>query len=198
MNIDNVLSVLDFVKKYNKTEFLIAFKEEYRVIWTNYPKSNLDLYSLAQNNEPEMLAVLIDALNENGDLNENENYSIQAILSLMSALKRGYTEVLTILLQSNLDLDKTNVFRMTALMHASFHGEEKLVNLLLNSDINVDVDKQDNLGWTALMFACHRGHVKIVKLLLESGADKSLVNSEGNIAVYYAMRNNYHDIVELL
>lgn len=74
MNNDVILNVLDFVnpkfmisktisKNYEiqcKTYFMIAFKEEYRNIWMNYPKSVLDPYYLCEQGELEMFSHYIE------------------------------------------------------------------------------------------------------------------------------------------
>ena len=43
---------------------------------------------------------------------------------------------------------------------------------------------QDKHGHTALMNSCLRGHFEVVKMLLEAGADKSIMDNKGAMAIF--------------
>jgi serine/threonine-protein phosphatase 6 regulatory ankyrin repeat subunit B len=59
---------------------------------------------------------------------------------------------------------------LTALSHASYDGDLKMVNLLLQKGKGIDVEKKNDHGLTPLMLACHQGHTAVVGALLVGGA----------------------------
>jgi ankyrin repeat protein len=65
---------------------------------------------------------------------------------------------------------------------------------LLKREINL----QDDKGYSALVYSVSSGHAEVVKYLLEQGADKKLTSKAGYDAVYFAEKNNQHEIVDLL
>ena len=63
-------------------------------------------------------------------------------------------------------------------MFASFSGNIKLVDLLIQSNAEVNAKDKDND--TALIQAAFRGNATVVKRLLEEGADATVVDNDGN------------------
>ncbi|KAG2006936.1 ankyrin repeat domain-containing protein 50 [Coprinopsis cinerea AmutBmut pab1-1] len=82
----------------------------------------------------------------------------------------------------------------TALMWASYIGDERLVNELLNSP-GVDVNAASKTGWTALMLASRHGHSRTVRRLLQAhGINVNAVSDKGWTALMLAAENG-HDVV---
>ncbi|XP_070581360.1 G patch domain and ankyrin repeat-containing protein 1 homolog isoform X2 [Ptychodera flava] len=88
---------------------------------------------------------------------------------------------------------------------------ERLVNAFLrnaqNGDLSelmkclekgCDINAYDSFSWTALMCASHSGQSGIVHHLLLHGADRSLINSQGQTAVDLAEMAGHHNVVHLL
>ena len=73
------------------------------------------------------------------------------------------------LLDAGSDINETNNYGWTALMHAARNGDSELVKLLISKGAQVDL--QDDSGWTALMRAARKGYVEIVETLILHGAD---------------------------
>ena len=87
-------------------------------------------------------------------------------------------------------------------------GHTKLMQLCTDKDINeiqIELSKndavinlQDKGGYSALMYAVASGNIEIVELLLKSGADKNLKTEKGNTALYFAEKNKFSNIENLL
>lgn len=88
-------------------------------------------------------------------------------------------------------------FEGTALIHAVYNGDIKLVQFLLDNGADVNI-ADDKYGATALMYAVGGGHIEIVKLLIEKKADVNLKDKEGYTALYAAKVKGNSEIVRLL
>jgi ankyrin repeat protein len=85
----------------------------------------------------------------------------------------------------------------TVLMYAAASGNPECVEMLLRA--GAEVDARDSFGRTPLMFAATDGHRGAIKVLLELGkADALLMDSVGNTAGYYAVKEKHRDIIGLL
>ena len=99
--------------------------------------------------------------------------------------------------------ERNNPPQKTALIHAAENGNDKCVELLINS--GADLDERDTSARTPLMAAAENGHDRVVELLIEAGADVNLVQpdeSEGIdtyfTAVMFAEKNHHKSCVKLL
>ncbi len=71
------------------------------------------------------------------------------------------------------------------------------VTLLLEAGSQVNL--ADNVEqFTALMFAAAEGQAEIVQILLDKGADKSLVDKDGDSAYNFAVANGHQAVAALL
>ena len=75
------------------------------------------------------------------------------------------------------DINYQNGDGRTALMRASFLGQERCVEVLL--DAGADINAQDEAGRTALMEACVAFKKGVIRILLERGADVNLFDNNG-------------------
>jgi len=83
----------------------------------------------------------------------------------------------------------------TALMWGCYHGDDKLVKLLIDKGANLDLQDED--GWTALIWACCCNNIEIVKMLIAPksgiGAKLDLQDEDRWTALMYAcedIKNN--------
>lgn len=65
---------------------------------------------------------------------------------------------------------------------------------ILKNDINV----QDDKGYSAFGYAVSGGNIEVAKYLLEHGANKNLTSKAGHDALYFAERNQHHEVISLL
>ena len=81
--------------------------------------------------------------------------------------------------------------RSMKLIEASYSGDVKQINELLQN--NIDVNIRDEEGFTPLMLAADRGHKDAVKVLLAAGADVNIVNNNYDTALFIAARGQSKD-----
>lgn len=74
-------------------------------------------------------------------------------------------------------IDWPNAEFQTPLMVAVAHGNDPIVNLLL--DFGADVEQGDESGTRPLHMAAARGHVKVLRTLVDRGADTATKNKLG-------------------
>ncbi|RXW16981.1 hypothetical protein EST38_g8870 [Candolleomyces aberdarensis] len=89
-------------------------------------------------------------------------------------------------------------FGRTALLWASFYGQESIVRLLL-SEPSVDLNNRDKDGNNALILAVTSGHEEVVRTLLASpGVNINARNRSGDTALSLALWYGYERIVRLV
>lgn len=99
---------------------------------------------------------------------------------LTSAVRGGYTEVVRMLLNSNVDVTLADTpTGRNALMIASDLGFFDIVTVIVECEMMKGINNVDNSSNSALWLACKNGHDRIVKLLLSYGANVSLPGQSG-------------------
>lgn len=90
---------------------------------------------------------------------------------LMIACKKGYNDIVEILLRRNLNntiLTYPNKYGFTPLMYACIYGHTDVVDTLLkHRKIVASINTPNNRGRTPLMYACMYSHTGIISLLLQ-------------------------------
>ena len=143
----------------------------------------------------EAAKVLIAA---GADVNAKDNLEDSPFLY---AGAEGRLEVLKMTVAAGADLASVNRYGGTALIPAAHHGHVEVVRYLLTTE--VDVDHVNYLGWTALLEAVILGdggrtYQRIVALLLNGGADPTISDKQGIIALEHAKAGKMDEIVRLL
>ena len=92
--------------------------------------------------------------------------------------------------------DEDDEYGRTALIYASYNGNESCVRLLLEA--GADKEARAKTGSTALMIASTEGHESCVRVLLASGADKDAVKNGGATALTLASERGHDSIVQVL
>lgn len=140
-----------------------------------------------------------------GDYN---NYNSNNMTPLMWACRWGYTEIVQVLLKSDLarpDYVISHISDSSALIIACRLGHAEIVELLLATN-QAHTEYQNMSGWTALMYACDnirywntQNSIHIITALLKSGqAHPELKNRVGDDALAIAQKSGFAEIVKLL
>ena len=112
------------------------------------------------------------------------------------AAQDGHSDIVSILLQANANLNLQKYNGTTPLMIACYKSHHKIVQLLLTS--GADPNLRHTNGSTALMLACRSGCLDSTEQLLMSGADPSIVGPERLTALDMAASSGHDGIVDLI
>lgn len=116
---------------------------------------------------------------------------------LMLAAFNGHTEIVKMLLDQDVPVNKTDLSGRTALMYASTGHFPETVETLLTGGADPNLaDNQE--GFTALMFAAAEGNARVVRLLLDHGADPDTRDTDGDDAETFARQNGHTEVAEML
>lgn len=199
------------IKIIDKVDFLQLLKQyqnnEYAQIGQQYYKAveNSDLNSLKQieyskdinyispitNYSPFYLAVkkrkidIIKYILNNPYLDINQVCDKHSIPPLSYAVQQNEIKIVEMLINAGADINRGSEgrnYNNTALMIASWHGFDDIVDILLKN--LVCCNQQDSNGYTALIKACIKGHEKIIKKLINK-TDICIKSKEQYTAIDY-------------
>ncbi|XP_071124005.1 uncharacterized protein [Mytilus edulis] len=133
----------------------------------------------------------------NRGIRVNDRYTKKkrrCVLHVVSA--NGYTNLTTLLLKNNAEVDAKDEDGCTPLHLACYNGHSKTVTALLNGKANVEA--KDSSGNTSVYIACEKNHECVLKQLLDK---KAVVNHKTNIGMTplrVSCRNENISIVKML
>jgi len=113
------------------------------------------------------------------------------------AARMGRNDMVPALLAAGVDIGVTDAKGYTALVLASYNGQESTTALLLKHGAAVD-GAHDAQGNTALMGVCFKGYLPIARMLIDAGADVNRRNGVGQTALMMATLFNQGAIIDLL
>ncbi|MBT4884574.1 MAG: hypothetical protein HON55_00300 [Legionellales bacterium] len=110
------------------------------------------------------------------------------------------SDILATLIKNGANINIADSREITPIMIAAYNGNYELVKLLI--ECSADINKEDMYENSPLFLATKMGHLKVVELLLEHKANFSLTSGNGLLheresALYAAVENNLHEILEL-
>jgi ankyrin repeat protein len=110
------------------------------------------------------------------------------------------TDVVQLLLQTDIDLEAKDKDERTSLLWAAATGKENLARLLLTGrkENNAKIGATNNRGKTALHLAAENNRIALVKLLLDNGADPAARSDGGWTALHNAAEKGHEEVVTLL
>jgi ankyrin repeat protein len=114
---------------------------------------------------------------------------------LISAITSGSTEIVSMLLECNLDLNQS-VNDKTPLMYACIYMNIEIVSMLLRYGVNVNKTTRHRLS--PLIFAFEMGYTKIISLLLRYGAGLYYLKNNDQLPLIKACDKGFVDIALIL
>jgi len=101
-----------------------------------------------------------------------------------------------VLLDKGASLLANDFVKFTALHCATYFAHEQVVKVLLNR--GADANWEGGVRDRPLHLAAGRGLTTITVQLLEAGADLTLADDEGNVALHYAAKAGHLAAIQLL
>lgn len=117
-------------------------------------------------------------------------------LMLFRAVREGKEDMVEMLLEQDVDVNKQIETGWTSLTGAAAQGHPRIVRLLLDAGANPDIGNLKKI--TPLMFGARYGNIEICRLLLEYGANPDLQDVYGMTALIVSTREGHADIAEML
>ena len=138
---------------------------------------------------PDVVNFLITKRSRN--INPLNNPSLPTPLYL--AAKKGYDEVIKLLLQNGANVNAMGNQGWTALHVASANGHLTATHVLL--DHHADTNVQDDHGKTPLHCALKNGHLRIALSLVERTGDKDIRDDRNMTPLHIASEKGYLEVV---
>ncbi|GAW26926.1 putative ankyrin repeat protein [Rosellinia necatrix] len=142
--------------------------------------------------------LLVRSLLKNGKIDVNSMAGTNVEKPILLAVRKGYEAIAEHLLDSQADItclteDKAE---RTLLRIAVEFGHAKIVQRLLSAlgSGHPSINIQDSSGTSLLMCACTEGFAEVVRLLLKVGATATLLDGNGNTALYHALIPGREDL----
>ena len=117
------------------------------------------------------------------------------ITPIVNSIFSSSPNVVKILVENGVSPNEVFDFRPLIVIGSMF-GENEIVEILLS--FGAEVNETDGPGQTALMFASESGFADVVLTLLENGADRSILDLNGETALDKARRNQHTEVIEIL
>jgi ankyrin repeat protein len=121
----------------------------------------------------------------------------QGSTALQTAVGKGYTEMVTALVEKGADLDTQDPQGgQTPLLSAVATGNAEIAGLLLEKGANPNL--ANRTFWTPLHYAVYKKDLALVRMLVERSADPNLQNDSGYTAFGSAVRQRNLEMANLL
>jgi len=112
------------------------------------------------------------------------------------AAEGGYTDIVSLILEHDVDVDIRDKFGMTSLYWASYGGTLSAGKHLL--DHGADINARDEDGLTPLFLAALNGHAEFAEMLLERGAVIDARDNRGKTPLQWAVGRGNIEVARLL
>ncbi|WP_425385027.1 ankyrin repeat domain-containing protein [Wolbachia endosymbiont (group B) of Schoenobius gigantella] len=146
-------------------------------------KDNTALHNACSNGRLKVVEYLI----EKGASLKAKNKDGKTPLEL--AEQKGYTDIVEILKQTQLNLDKELLIAVE---------KEDLGKVKDNLRRGANVNAQSRLGWASVFWAIQKNNSNIVKLLVNNGADINAKDNESWMPLHWAVQLGSLDVVKYL
>jgi ankyrin repeat protein len=122
---------------------------------------------------------------------------VQGYTALLMAAYNGHQDVVELLLSHEAEVDVRDKAGKTPLMHACSGPFADAAARLIDAGANVNAMEWTE-GFTPLMTAAALGQSDVVELLIRNGADRGMMDRDGDTALSHAKTAGHRQIVELL
>jgi ankyrin repeat protein len=122
---------------------------------------------------------------------------VQGFTALLMAAYNGHSDVVKLLLDHDAKVDARDRQGKTPLLHACTGPFADAARMLIDAGADVNATEATE-NFTPLMTAAALGQKEVVELLIQRGADKSLVDLDGDTALSHATNSGHQEIVDLL
>ncbi len=135
--------------------------------------------------EDAQLSIIEELLKAGADVNKKDD---RGNTTLLLALQRNDVEILSLLLQYNIDLKGKAANGENMLFYAYKHNAPyEILSAIISAGI--DVNEPDAEGRLLLITALENGDEKLVEHLLKAGADVNKTDSKGISAIVYVLHH---------
>lgn len=145
-------------------------------------------------NLPQVAEAILDAPN----IDVNVVDPTDEDTPLMFAIREDYgIEFIRKLVEKGANVNAVNLDGDTPLLESVFvYPEMDIIHILLDKGANINA--KNHYGRTALMYVVINEYIDVVKLFLERGADKTIQDINGHIALDFAYDSGNEEIIALL
>lgn len=123
--------------------------------------------------------------------------SQQMLTALHMAAYNGHSACVGLLLKNQAQVDARDHEGKTPLTHACTGPFTETVKILVAAGADVNA-KESTEGFTPLMMAAGLGETSVVRALLQLGADHTIADADGDLAIDHAKKSGHSEIVALL
>ncbi|XP_042907879.2 uncharacterized protein [Parasteatoda tepidariorum] len=116
--------------------------------------------------------------------NVDDNLSSSACTPLILAAEKGFSSIVTYLLQKGADVNRKNDLKSTPMHLAADWGHAEVLSILIQN--GAEIDCQDDRGVTPLHCAVRNRHKSCVEVLLKNGAKINIRDYVGRIPIHFA------------
>src|SRR5579885_2434101 len=182
-------SPIRFAIQWNRPEILQLLIDTGKVVLRSE-----DLYSAVRHKSALMLKILFDAPNA------PDKSSIQLDLMLELAIKNGFSDIVSVLLDYGANPLSVHVSGKTYMELAVDYGYVDVLTVFLKKLISdsKDVTSYQSTLDRLLTLAVKQQHTHAVRILLEYGANVNARFDNNSTVLHYALESGYSDIAEIL
>ncbi|KAK6515988.1 hypothetical protein TWF281_004578 [Arthrobotrys megalospora] len=148
------------------------------------------LHTAAKAGQLLIVAYILDLQRAKSDPSDEKQYEA----ALIEAAKRGYAEVVRVLLPTKVNLDCEVDLRRTALHYAAQEGHLEVAKILIEN--GASINPSDYVRNSPLHLAAINGKTDIARLLIDKGAEVDAQNRNGSSPLHLA--TSHLDMVALL
>ncbi len=150
-----------------------------------------DLFDLVKAGRTEEVRIIVESDPSLVDAVDDLGYT-----ALNWAATRGHWDILSLLLDTDADVDHIGGDGGTVLHRAAHHDRPDMVGLLIER--GADISIQNQWGRTPLHVSIRRGCTGVATLLLDQGADPDATTLEGWTPLHVAYMSGQPECVDLL